>query len=295
MTMKARIFYLLLFLTLAPMQAGAQIDAIIDAVVDAVEPTPVYDTDLTIATEQLVDKIDRLNKVLFGGSEATSAGYRYMTMYSDITELTEELYDYVRYTYSSARMIESYCQAIDRDFSGGSYSLRNINNMASTAWNTYEYSKIEIQALLELVLKIFNDSSKTNSQVHESIQEALEKTKEMKRQRIIETEAAIFEVTEAVGLMEAAEVLTLGQEEYARVNRETFGDKLDSQKDSDSHAGRVGSFIIMLIGGVCLLYVAYGCVQMMRKAPDAGRVMGRAFTLLIISFVVILVIQRFLP
>ncbi|MBQ2485710.1 MAG: hypothetical protein II518_01445, partial [Candidatus Methanomethylophilus sp.] len=48
-------------LLLLPQGARAQIDAIIDAVVDAVEPTPVYDTGLREATEDLASKIDRLN------------------------------------------------------------------------------------------------------------------------------------------------------------------------------------------------------------------------------------------
>ena len=38
---------------LAPERAHAQIDALIDLVVDAVEPTPVYDTGLREATENL--------------------------------------------------------------------------------------------------------------------------------------------------------------------------------------------------------------------------------------------------
>ena len=72
------------FLLLLSSPAHAQIDAIIDAVVDAVEPTPVYDTGLREATENLASKIDRLNRVLFGGAEETSAAYRYRTMYSDL-------------------------------------------------------------------------------------------------------------------------------------------------------------------------------------------------------------------
>ena len=85
-----------------PQAARAQLDAIIDAVVDAVEPTPVYDTGLREATENLASKIDRLNHVLFGGSEETSATYRYMTMYSDLYELTTAFSGFVDRTYSNA-------------------------------------------------------------------------------------------------------------------------------------------------------------------------------------------------
>ena len=51
--MKARSIILALMLMLVPKVASAQLDAIIGAVVDAIEPTPVYDTELTTATENL--------------------------------------------------------------------------------------------------------------------------------------------------------------------------------------------------------------------------------------------------
>ena len=91
---------------LMPCGAHAQIDAVIDAVVDAVEPTPVYDTGLREATENLAGKIDRLNRVLFGGAEETSAAYRYRTMYSDLYDLTTAFSGFVDRCYGNAVRLE---------------------------------------------------------------------------------------------------------------------------------------------------------------------------------------------
>ena len=120
-------------LLLCSHSATAQIDAIIDAVVGAVEPTPVYDTGLREATENIASKIDRLNNVLFGGAEQTSAAYRYRTMYSNLYDLTTTFTTFVDRSYSNAKRLEQ----LYTDADGGTLS----DNAAKVQQTWYVYDK----------------------------------------------------------------------------------------------------------------------------------------------------------
>ena len=120
-------------LLLCSHSATAQIDAIIDAVVGAVEPTPVYDTGLREATENLASKIDRLNNVLFGGAEQTSAAYRNRTMYSSRFDLTATFTTFVDRSYSKAKRLEQ----LYTDADGGTLS----DNAAKVQQTRYVYDK----------------------------------------------------------------------------------------------------------------------------------------------------------
>ena len=120
-------------LLLCSHSATAQIDAIIDAVVGAVEATPVYDTGLREATENLASKIDRLNNVLFGGAEQTSAAYRNGTMYSNLYDLTTTFTTFVDRSYSKAKRLEQ----LYTDADGGTLS----DNAAKVQQTRYVYDK----------------------------------------------------------------------------------------------------------------------------------------------------------
>ena len=63
-------------LLLVPVPAPAQVDAVLGAVTDILEPTPVSDAGMQQAAGDLAGKIDRLNRVLFGGAEENTAAWR---------------------------------------------------------------------------------------------------------------------------------------------------------------------------------------------------------------------------
>lgn len=156
---------------LVPQHAFAQLDALIDIVVDAVEPTPVYDTGLREATENLASKIDRLNHVLFGGAEETSAAYRYRTMYSDLYELTTAFSGFVDRTYSNAKRLEK----VYTDLDGG--NLSDHARAVQTTWYAYDNTVRNGSRIVAQFKKLFGDSNTTNAEVREAAREAIAELK----------------------------------------------------------------------------------------------------------------------
>ncbi len=273
-------------LLLAPLGARAQVDAIIDAVVDAVEPTPVYDTDLTRATEKLADKIERLNKVLFGGAEETSAAYRYRTMYSDLYQLTTTFSDYVQRSYTHAQTLERMYSKLD-----GESTVHDYAKLAQRAWNSYETTVRNGSRIVEQFKRIFSDPNTTNSEIREAAKEAIREMEEeiAKEEERVRQEMETTEIAD--GLLESAKVLVVSPEAYAEVGRKTYGTTVDSGRTARSF-GSFGTAIIFIIALMCVAYTITAGVHLMKGTVGTETFISRLLFLYVISIIIILVVQQ---
>ena len=285
--LRRHILGLVLFLaTLAiPQMARAQFDALIDAVVDAVEPTPVYDTGLRQATENLASKIDRLNHVLFGGSEETSASYRYMTMYSDLYDLTTAFSGFVDRTYSNAKRLEEVYNQLYQD-----ETLHDYASAVETTWYTYDATVRQGGAIVARFKKLFSDPNTTNAEVRAAAREAIaELEKEQAAaDRLMERE---METTRAAaGLVECSRLLEASPEAYIEEGKRTYGSTI-SQGGSQTTTGLLGTVVMIIIGLLCTVAAVTTGVHVMKGSRNAETMILRLFVFIIIALVIILAVQ----
>ncbi len=285
MKRKAYIILSALLLLLIPRPAHAQLDALIDVVVDAVEPTPVYDTGLREATEDLASKIDRLNHVLFGGAEATSAAYRYRTMYSDLYDLTTTFSSYVDRSYSNAKRLERMYSSME-NAGIGAYA-RNIQD----TWYVYESTVREGGRIVAQFKKLFSDPNTTNAEVRSAAKEAVEELKaaQEKEERRVQEELQAAEVTQ--GLIECAAFLTPSPETYVSEGKKMYGTTI-SQGGSSSATGTLGTAVMIIIGLMSVMYALFTGIHIMKGSRNASILLGRLILFLVISLVIILAIQH---
>ena len=282
-----RIFLLILLISAAlllPHPAHAQIDAIIDAVVGAVEPTPVYDTGLREATENLASKIDRLNHVLFGGAEETSAAYRYRTMYSDLYELTTAFSGFVDRSYSNAKRLEK----VYTDLDGGTLSDHAM--AVQTTWYTYDNTVRTGSRIVAQFKKLFGDSNTTNAEVRQAAREAIAELRreQAEEDRRVSAEIAATEV--ATGLVECAQMLEPSPQAYVEEGKKTYGTSISSGGSSAS-TGTLGTAVMIIIGLLCVVYGAFAGFHIMKGSRNAESLLTRLIVFIVISLIVILAIQ----
>ncbi len=285
--MKWRIFIaagLLVAAILRPISASAQIDALIDAVVDAVEPTPVYDVGLREATEALAAKIERLNNVLFGGAEVSSAAYRYKTMYSDLYDLTTAFTGFVDRSYSNAKRLEAVYSGLD----GG--DLSDHARAVQATWNAYDDSVRSGSRIVARFKKLFSDPNTTNAEVRQAAREALaELQKEQEKEdRRVEHEIAVAEIAE--GLVAGAGLIATSPEEYVSEGKKAYGTTI-SEGGSSSTTGTLGTLVIIILALMSVGYTVFAGIHMMKGSPYAETLIVRILFILFLSIVIILAIQ----
>ncbi len=286
--MKFRTFLIVAFLVMLPIRGAAQIDAIIDAVVDAVEPTPVYDTDLTLATQDLAQKIDRLNHVLFGGSEETSAAYRYMNMYSDLYDLTSALSTYVTRSYNNAMRLERMYSRLDSES-----SLHDYADLVDQAWYTYQSTVRNGSRIVDQFKKIFGDPHMTNQEVREAAKQAIVAMNEEmdEEEKMIQEEIAAMEI--ATGLVECAEAMTISSSSYVEIGKKTYGESIN-EGGSSIALGTFGSVIFTIVVLLCIIYVAIGAIQMIKQTNNAGLIFLRILAVIGFGIALLLVFQQYI-
>lgn len=285
--MKRILLIIILASTLLPHEAHAQVEAAIEAVVGAVEPTPVYDTGLREATEDLAGKIDRLNRVLFGGAEEGSAAYRYRTMYGELYELTTAFSGFVDRCYSNARHLER----VYADLDGG--TLGDHARAVQTVWNTYDNTVRAGGRIVAQFKKIFGDGNTTNAEVRESAREAIAslKREQSEEDRRVREELASIEI--ASGLVECSRLMDLSPGEYVAQGKKTYGTTVSSG-GSQTTTGTLGTAVMVIIGLLCVVYGAFAGFHMMKGSRNAEILLTRLVVLLVVSLAVILSIQRYL-
>ncbi len=287
--MKRKTYIILsaLLLLLVPRPAHAQIDAIIDAVVDAVEPTPVYDTGLRQATEDLASKIDRLNHVLFGGAEATSAAYRYRTMYSDLYDLTTTFSSFVDRSYSNAKRLERMYSSMD-EAGIGTYA-RNIQD----TWSIYESTVRQGGRIVARFKKLFSDSNTTNAEVRAAAKEAIAelKAEQAKEDRRVQAELEAAEI--AQGLVECSAFLSPSPETYVSEGKKTYGTTI-SQGGSSSTTGTLGTAVMVIMGLLVVVYSVFAGFHLMKGNRQSETTVARLIIVIVVSLVVILAVQRYI-
>jgi hypothetical protein len=283
-------FLLLLTLNLgallAPREARAQIDAIIDAVVDAVEPTPVYDSGLREATENLASKIDRLNHVLFGGSEETSAAYRYMTMYSDLYELTTAFSGFVDRTYANAKRLERMYRELD----DGDDSLHEWAAAIEGTWHAYDNTVRQGSAIVARFKKLFSDPNTTNAEVRAAAREAVAELRreQLEIDRALEREMALAELS--AGLVESSIIMDVSPKAYIAEGKRTYGTTISSGGDGSS-IGVLGTAVMVVIGLLCVVYALFAGIHIMRGSVNAERALSRLLFFFVFALIIILAIQ----
>ncbi len=285
---KIRIFLICACTCILPAKGFAQIDAIIDAVVDAVEPTPVYDTGMIEATQDLASKIDRLNRVLFGGAEETSAAYRYKTMYSDLYQLTTAFSDFVSRSYNNAMSLERMYSSLD-----GESTLHDYADLTNKAWYTYESTVRNGSRIIDQFKNIFSDSNTTNKEVREAAKEAIaEMNQQMEAEdRRVQEELASIEI--ATGLLECAEQMYVSPKDYVEAGRKTYGDTIDTGGTPNSF-GTVGSAVMWVILLLSIVYALLGGVHIMKGTTNSETIFIRILVFFVISIIVIAAIQKYI-
>lgn len=282
--MRRRIIILLTAILLLPVTASAQIDAILDAIVGAVEPTPVYDTDLRRATEDLAGKIDRLNNVLFGGAEQNSAAYRYRTMYSDLYDLTSRFSSYVDRSYSNAKRLEAMYTNLD----GG--TLSSYAGKVQQTWYIYDDTVRNAARIIEQFKKIFSDSNATNSDVRKAAKDAMDELEreQLKEDRRIQEEIETTKV--AVGLTQCAEFMQPNVNEYVERGRKTYGTTISSGGSSQT-TGTVGTVVMIIIGLMTVIYALFAGFHIMKGSQNAETIITRLIVFFVVALAIILAIQ----
>lgn len=271
---------------LVPHPAHAQIDAIIDAVVDAVEPTPVYDSGLKEATEHLASKIDRLNQVLFGGAEETSAAYRYATMYSDLYELTTAFTSYVERTYNNARRLEQMYRSLEEDGT----TLHDYASAVENTWYTYENTVRQGSAIVDRFKKLFSDPNTTNAEVREAAREAVAELRRDSLQEDLRMQSEMSSTEIAAGLVEGAAIISVSPKAFIEEGKSTYGTTL-SAGENQSATGVVGTAVMIVIGLMCLVYSLFAGIHIMRGTPNAESNIVRILIVIVVSLLIILGIQ----
>ena len=272
---------------LFPWRAEAQLDALIDVVVDAVEPTPVYDTGLREATEDLASKIDRLNKVLFGGAEETSCAYRYMTMYSELYDLTTTFSGFVDRCYHNATRLERVYSSLE-GASPGQYA-----RAVQTTWYTYDNTVRAGSRVVAKFKKVFGDPSVTNAEVRKADREAITEIEEQAAAEERRMEEEIAAVETAAGLVQCASALAPSPEAYVAEGRKRYGMTLSDGSSGDS-TGPLGTAVMLVVGMLCMLYGVFAGLHLMKGTQDSEALIARLLVVIVASIVIILAAQRFL-
>lgn len=273
---------------LVPQAARAQIDALIDAVVGAVEPTPVYDTGLRQATENLASKIDRLNHVLFGGAEETSASYRYMTMYSDLYDLTTAFSGFVDRTYSNAvRLERMYSQLQERS------SLHDYASAVQSTWYTYDNTVRQGGAIVARFKKLFSNPNATNAEVRAAAKEAVAELEREQAEvdRVLGRELAATEV--AAGLIECSVLMDVSPPAYISEGKKTYGTTV-SEGGSSTTTGTLGTAVMVIIGLLTVVYTLFSGIHVMKGSSNAESLLSKLLLFLVIAIVMLLAIQSYI-
>ena len=283
--MKARSIILALMLMLVPKVASAQLDAIIDAVVDAIEPTPVYDTELTTATENLARKIERLNQVLFGGAAETSAAYRYKALYSDLLDVTTSLTDAIGASYTDYQRLKRMYDGLE---SAGYYDYAVD---AQSAYYIYERNVSRYKRLVEEFTKIFRKTDNTNAEVREAARKAVAILKEDQLQQRDSINMIINSTMSAIELAKGAESLSFTGTDFVRQSERDYGTDVQTDKGSSTQLGTVGRMVLVIIGLLCLIYAGFIGFRLMNGDPDTEKLIGRLVLVVVLALIIILSIQ----
>jgi len=282
--MRRKLLILLTALFMVPVAASAQIDAVIDAIVGAVEPTPVYDTDLRRATEDLAGKIDRLNNVLFGGAEQTSAAYRYRTMYSDLYDLTSRFSSFVDRSYSNAKRLEAMYTKLD----GG--TLSTYAGKVQQTWYIYDDTVRGASRIIAQFKKIFSDNNATNSDVRKAAKDALDELEKEQLKEEIRVQEEIETAKIATGLNQCAVFMAPNVGEYVELGRQTYGTTINSGGSSQT-TGTVGTVVMIIIGLMMAVYGLFAGIHIMKGTQNAETIITRLVIFFVISLAIILAIQ----
>lgn len=278
-----RVLAILAALTLAYLPASAQIDAVIDAVVDAVEPTPVYDNGVKDATLDLADKIERLNRALFGGAEENTSAYRYMNMYSELYDLTTTFSNFVDRSYSNAQRLERMYSQLDEN------SPRSYAGKVRDTWSIYETTVRDGSRVVAKFKKLFSDSNVTNSEVRESARESMEELMAdiAAEDRRIETEIVTTEIAE--GLVACSDFMIPSAKEYVSEGRERYGTTIGG--GSGGTTGPLGTAVMVIIGLMCCIYALFTGIHIFKGTANAESMISKLLIFIVVSIVVILSIQ----
>lgn len=278
-----RFSLVILSLTVRPAFCHAQIDAIIDAVVDAVEPTPVYDKDLRLATEDLAGKIGRLNDVLFGGSEQTSGAYRYRTMYSELTELTGAFTSYVSTVLNSARVLE-------RMYSSAS-SGHDVADAIRRSRDICDYSIHEASQIVEGFKRLFSDSSVTNSEVRKAAGDAASRLRELQLMEQRRLDEELLSETLSESIVKCSELLLPSSQRYAEDVRNRHGSTI-SDKGSAAGLGTLARVVMGVLSLMYLMYGAFACFEMTRGSEASSGMIAKLLFFLVYALTLLLVFQQ---
>lgn len=283
--MKPRILILAALLSLSSINASAQIGAIVDAVVDAVTPQPVYDQNLALATENLAGKIDRLNNVLFGGAEITSAAYRYRTMYSDLYDLTTSFSSFVSHSYNNAKRLESLYTTLD-DGSVGSYA-----QMIQQAWYIYDDTVYNGARIIDKFKKIFGDSNMTNAEIRQAAKDALTELNESQLKEDKRVQEEIEAARIAAGLSQCASFMTPSASTFVSEGKSMYGTTIGNN-GSTSTTGTLGTVVMIIIGLICIVSTLFTGFHIMKGSSSAESMIARLIIVYVVSLVVVLAIQN---
>ena len=279
---------LLLSALLLPREARGQVDAIINAVADVVEPTPVYDEGLREATEHLASKIDRLNHVLFGGAEETSAAYRYMKMYSELYELTTAFTSYVERSYRNAVRLEQLYRQLDRDD-----SLHDWAGAVETTWHTYDNTVRVGSTIVERFKRLFSDPNTTNAEVRAAAREAIDSLEKEQASAERQMERELEATALSAGLVECAALLDVSPAAYVAEGKRTYGTAV-SEGDSGDRTGTLGTAVMVVIGLLCTVYALFAAIHVMKGTHNAENIIVRLIVFVALSLIIIIAIQHFL-
>ena len=282
--MKKRLIIIFMALFLVPVAASAQLDAIIDLIVDAVEPTPVYDKDLRRATEDLAGKIDRLNNVLFGGAEQTSAAYRYAKMYSELYDLTTSFTSFVDHSYSNAKRLEM----LYTDLDGG--TLGSYASKVQQTWYIYDDTVRSASAIIAKFKRIFSDSNMTNAEVRQAAKDALAELNEaqLKEDKRIQEELEAAKI--AVGLSQCADFMTPSINTFVTEGKQDYGTTINSGGSSSS-LGTFGTVVFIIIGLLCVMGAVYAGIHIMKGSNQSEAMIARLIIYIVLSLIILLGIQ----
>ncbi len=308
--MRNKVIHIILQLVyLLPLSLNAQTSSVSDGidealniitdVVDVVQGATgkaVHDAALMSVTQDVADRIGMLNRILFGSAENDSPAARYVLMYDELYDLTKSVNDYIEYTYSNAKIIEMYCNAIRDEADSGEVDLTNYTAIANQAWDYYEYSRNLVKPLLNTAKVILSKKNMTLSETREHViaqREEVDELLEAAKRDFINNISDVKLSVEAQGLVKAADIISLKQKDYISVSKNSFGTEVDRSSSSTS-TGTTGSLVIVVLGLLCTLYGIYGFVQAMRGRQDAGIIFTRMGILLVVSFAIILTIQKYI-
>jgi len=288
MNMKSQFIHALILSTvllLFPVGARAQIDAILDAVVDAVEPTPVYDTDLKVATMNLAQKIERLNQVLFGGAEETSAAFRYRALYSDLLDVTTSLTDAVGQSYNDYQRLKRMYDGLQ---SAGYYDYVVDGQ---TCYYMYKNNAARYKRLVDDFTKIFHRTTNTNSDVKEAARDAIGSLRTDTERERDSVNLVISSTMAAVELAKAADILSFSATDYVKQSEEDYGTDIQSSSGGGGYLGSVGTFVMVMIGLMSVIYSLFIGIRIMNGYPETEKLIARLVIVMVIALVIILSLQ----